>query len=137
MKGFGNRQQGLPSVPLASDFNTGLLPVGSKRYIALLTQTGGAAPTATVIQNTLGGTLAWTRDGAGQYSGTLAGAFPAGKVMVVSGELNFVNFDAGTPTNSDWYRVFRASANVISVENRTNNALADEWSFWVDIVVLP
>lgn len=137
MKGFMTRNQGLPPLPLSSEYNMGLLPVGTKRYLALVSQSGVAAPTATVIQNTLGGALVWTRDNAGLYSGTLAGAFPSNKVVVASGELNFVNFDATTPANSDWNRVFRASANVISIENRINNALADVFSFWVDIIVLP
>lgn len=36
-------------------------------YVALLTQTGTNDPTATVLQNTTGQTLTWTRDGAGYY----------------------------------------------------------------------
>ncbi len=46
-----------------------------KVYIALLTQTGMDAPTATVLQNTLGGTVVWSRLSAGTYAMTLAGAF--------------------------------------------------------------
>lgn len=49
---------------------------GVKIYRALLTQTGTDAPVATVLENTLGGTLVWTRSQAGNYVGTLAGAFP-------------------------------------------------------------
>lgn len=137
MKGFITRNQGDPSLPMKSSFNQGLLPVGTKRYLALVTQTGSASPVATVVQNTLGGNLVWDRSSAGQFTGTLNGAFPSNKVFVVSGELNFVNFDATTPTNSDWYRTFRASANVISIENRINNTLADEFGAWIDIIVLP
>lgn len=47
-----------------------------KVYKALLTQSGTAAPVATVIENTLGGTVVWSRDSAGVYYGTLVGAFP-------------------------------------------------------------
>jgi hypothetical protein len=46
-----------------------------KVYTALLTQTGTTAPVAKVLENTLGGTLVWTRNGDGQYVATLAGAF--------------------------------------------------------------
>ena len=39
-------------------------------YTALVTQTGGTAPTATVLQNTTGDTLTWARTGAGTYTVT-------------------------------------------------------------------
>jgi hypothetical protein len=54
---------------------------GVKRYVALLTQAGTDAPVATVLENSLGGALVWSRSGAGTYHATLAGAFPAGKVF--------------------------------------------------------
>lgn len=38
-----------------------------KKYIALLTQAGTAAPTATVLLNTTGNTVLWERSGAGDY----------------------------------------------------------------------
>lgn len=44
-------------------------------YTALLTQSNTAAPVATVLQNTLGGTVVWTYNNAGNYSATLSGAF--------------------------------------------------------------
>ena len=47
-----------------------------KKYVALMTQSGTGAPTATILENTLGGTLVWTRDSSGTYIGTLVGAFP-------------------------------------------------------------
>lgn len=49
-------------------------------YTALMSQTGINAPTAVVLQNTLGGTIVWTYDSVGVYVGTLVGAFPANKV---------------------------------------------------------
>lgn len=48
-------------------------------YTALLSQSDTDAPTATVLENTLGGTVVWTRDEEGVYIGTLAGAFTAEK----------------------------------------------------------
>ena len=37
-------------------------------YTALLTQTGTDAPVATVLENTLGGTVVWTYEGSGEYA---------------------------------------------------------------------
>src|SRR5262245_16029301 len=62
---------------------------GVKKYIALLSQSGGAAPTATVLENSLGGNVVWTRTGQGKYLGTLAGAFPNGKVHLLMGDYPF------------------------------------------------
>lgn len=54
---------------------TGVSGSSYKVYTALLTQTGTTAPVATVLENTLGGTLVWSRNDAGDYLGTLNGAF--------------------------------------------------------------
>jgi len=56
-----------------------------KVYTALLTQIGTGAPTATVLQNTLGGTIVWARGDVGDYTGTLVGAFPANKTFCING----------------------------------------------------
>lgn len=55
---------------------------GYLKYVALLTQTGTGAPTATVLENTLGGTLVWTRSSTGIYIGTLSGVFTNNKTSV-------------------------------------------------------
>lgn len=60
-------------------------PTGVKTYRALLTQTGTDAPVATVLENTLGGTVVWTRDDLGTYLGTLADAFTANKTALSVG----------------------------------------------------
>lgn len=57
-----------------------------KVYRALLTQTGTAAPVATVLENTLGGTVVWTRTLGGVYVATLAGAFTASKTALLHGD---------------------------------------------------
>jgi hypothetical protein len=56
----------------------------------LLTQNGTNAPVATVLENTLGGTVVWTYGdaftvGPGEYFGTLNGAFPLGKTIIFLG----------------------------------------------------
>lgn len=55
---------------------------GLKIYRALLTQIGTDAPVATVLENSLGGTVVWARSNIGQYTGTLSGAFPADKTFL-------------------------------------------------------
>lgn len=52
-------------------------------YVGILSQIGTAAPTVTVVNNTLGGTVVWTRTSAGSYTGTLTGAFTSGKTIVM------------------------------------------------------
>ena len=72
---------------------------GYKVYTALLTQEVGAAPVATVLQNTIGGTITWTRPGtAGVYTATIAdGVFTANKTMV------FINNGSASSTNNiEW-----------------------------------
>ena len=46
-----------------------------KVYTALLSQSGTSAPVATVLENTLGGTVVWSRSNVGTYVATLNGAF--------------------------------------------------------------
>lgn len=48
---------------------------GAKVYKALLTQNGTNAPVATVLENTLGGEVVWSRTDVGSYVGFLEGAF--------------------------------------------------------------
>lgn len=51
-------------------------------YTALLTQSGTDAPVATVLENTLGGTVVWSYLSTGSYIGTLTGAFTDNKTIV-------------------------------------------------------
>jgi len=50
-------------------------------YTATLTQSGTAAPTVTVLQNNLGGTVVWSRTGVGEYKATLASVFTSNKTV--------------------------------------------------------
>lgn len=52
-----------------------------KVYVALLNQSGTDAPTAIVLENTLGANIVWTYNGVGQYTGTLSGAFTSNKTV--------------------------------------------------------
>ncbi len=64
----------------------------AKRYTAVLTQTGTNAPVATVIENTLGGTLVWTYSAPGVYIGTLAAAFTNATFCIMAN----LNWDGAT-----------------------------------------
>lgn len=44
---------------------------GVKVYKALITQAGTAAPTDTILENSLGGNVTWSRVSAGNYEGLL------------------------------------------------------------------
>jgi hypothetical protein len=55
---------------------------GGKKYVALLAQSHEDAPVATVLANTLGGTIVWTRQAYACYRATLTGAFPDGKTLI-------------------------------------------------------
>lgn len=59
-----------------------------KVFRALMAQIGTAAPVVTVLENSLGGTVVWTREGAGIYKGTLVGAFPPNKCFTVIARRN-------------------------------------------------
>jgi len=59
--------------------------LGYKTYAVELSNfgSGAVAPTATVMQNTLG-TIVWTRTSLGKYVGTLSGAFKGSKTFITT-----------------------------------------------------
>jgi len=97
-----------------------------KKYVALLTQIGNAAPSIvsngtganTPLENTLGGTIVWARTGAGAYTGTLVGAFTADKTFL---------FPSQSQTNDTFVTMSRASADVVNLStlNAAQTVLGD------------
>ena len=76
--------------------------VGYTAYTALLTQTGGAAPVATVLKNNTGYTYTWARTGGGTYTLTANGsAFTVDKTIVFNN--NGIDI-AGGNTPPQWTR---------------------------------
>jgi len=75
-----NRTHQLPdadgTIALLSDIS------GYKEYIGIFSQTSTSAPTINVINNTLGGTLIWSRNSAGNYTATLASTFTARSIVI-------------------------------------------------------
>lgn len=96
-------------------------PLGTKVYLALLTQTGANAPVATVLVNTLGGTVIYGYVAAGEYSATLAGAFPATKTALPA-----VNMGATVVT--------RTSDDVINITTNADDTFVDTY---FQIIVFP
>jgi hypothetical protein len=77
-----NRTRNFTVQSLGSLINTGFVG-GYTVYTALLTQAGTAAPVATVLQNTTGGTIAWTRNSTGRYIATISGkTYTANKTAI-------------------------------------------------------
>ena len=88
------------------DVNGTITQNGVKVYRALLNQTGTDAPVATVLENTIGA-IVWTRQGLGDYRGTLAGAFPASKV--------FARVGSAEPPAQAWLAALRLSDDVVQI----------------------
>lgn len=67
-------------------FTEFVIPTASQNgylsYVALLTQTGTDAPVATVLENTISGSIVWTYTAEGVYTGTLTGAFTENKTYL-------------------------------------------------------
>lgn len=62
----------------------GIAATEPKVYVTLVTeQSGTDAPAVMVLKNTLGGEIVWSYVAIGQYRGTLVGAFPQNKTVVL------------------------------------------------------
>lgn len=84
---------------------------GYLEYVVLLNQDGNpTAPVATVLKNTLGGTVVWTRNVTGEYYGTLVGAFTSGKTTLFAGSESF-----GSGNNGPLPLMAHAPPNAIAV----------------------
>lgn len=60
-----------------------IIPYSS--YTVLFNQSGTSAPIATILENTLGQTVTWTRPFFGQYYGTFETPIPRGKIFMDNG----------------------------------------------------
>lgn len=111
-------------------------PAGTKIYTALLTQSAAAAPVATVLQNTLGGTVVWARTGAGVYTATLTGVFTVAKTGTLIGSVPHTG--AVTRTNLV-AESSHTSADVITVitsfQDGTNNLSGEADGILTDTMI--
>ena len=89
------------------------LPSGDSRpykvYTALLTQTGTNAPAATVLENTIGD-IVWSRDDAGNYYGTLVGAFTPDKTTFTASSYDAGRVVGGFSDTEDTVYLFQEKA---------------------------
>ncbi len=88
--------------------------LGYTVYTALITQTGTAAPVATVLQNTTGGTFTYARTSGGDYTVTASSSlFTANKTIV------FLN--GGSAENNHDIAWRRASDTVIDLKTHNSD----------------
>jgi hypothetical protein len=99
---------------------------GQKVYRAVLNQTGTSAPVATVLENSLGGTVMLSRSGVGQYRATLTNAFTANKTFMLP---NSFTSDTG-----DAVSIIQASASVIQINCGADDVLNN---LMLEIAVYP
>lgn len=107
--------------------------VAVKAYRALVTQSSTTAPTATVLENSLGGTVVWARSSTGTYTATLTGAFTSAKTFILQpGE-------TGTIAAIKNVLASRTSDNVVTVTTGAGGTLEDSVlsSFPIEILVYP
>jgi hypothetical protein len=95
-----------------------------KVYTALLTQTDDDDPVATVLENTLGGTVVWTRSVAGYYIGTLAGTFTTNKTAILLGNNRYTLSNA-TLIKADIV-CYSYNQNTVEVSTVNETALVDD-----------
>jgi hypothetical protein len=69
-------------------------------YKAIITQTGTAAPVATILENSLNTNVIWTRSGVGVYKGSLEG-----------GEFNTPTFVLATIASPGAFLIYGNTAN--------------------------
>ncbi|HRH43719.1 MAG TPA: hypothetical protein PKY82_18960, partial [Pyrinomonadaceae bacterium] len=85
-------------------------------YTAIVAQAGTAAPTATVLENSLGGTVTLARSSAGVYTFTLTGVFTTAKT--------FINATVDAGATGVLVRVAHTSANVVTITTATEAGVA-------------
>lgn len=107
--------------------------VAVKTYRALVTQTSTSAPTATVLENSLGAAVVWARSNTGTYTATLTGAFTSGKTFIMQpGE-------SGTIAALKNVLAVRTSADVVTVTTGSGGTLEDAVlsNYPIEILVYP
>jgi hypothetical protein len=100
-----------------------------KVYTALLTQTGTNAPVATVLENTLGGTVTFERAGVGNYNAVSVGnLFTLDKTVVFNSSGQFVGTYNFYPTNTS-----RIALNNVNVSGVVADSLMQKLSIEIRV----
>ncbi|NAY90614.1 hypothetical protein GTQ34_01670 [Muricauda sp. JGD-17] len=88
-------------------------------YVSLINQTGTQDPTSTVLENTLGLSIVWTRESQGKYVGSLDSNIDIGKTVIFY----------TTPTTHTGVRGEIVGDNEVRIELQNGtNAFADDFS---------
>lgn len=98
-----------------------------KTYVALLTQSGTDAPVATVLENTLGGTVVYSYSQTGIYDGTLSLAFPSNKTVTV--------INGGGNSGSLLGSITRLSDNAFRVYSFDGGSASDDMLSSTEIII--
>lgn len=114
-------------VVIKSQLDSAIRPY--KVYTALLTQSGTSAPTVTVLENTLAGSITWARTASGQFTGTLSGAFTANKFF---GQFQMQTAASGSTYTSSlgW-----GSVNLINFFTYNNGVFTDNITGFIELRV--
>lgn len=107
--------------------------VAVKVYRALVTQSSSTAPTATVLENSLGAAVVWARSSTGTYTATLAGAFTSAKTFIMQ------HGESGTIAAIKNVLAVRTSADVVTVTTGSGGTLEDSVlsSYPIEILIYP
>lgn len=113
-----------------------LFPAGTKIYLGNLDQVGTSAPTDGnsgngAINTLAGGVVIYTRNSAGDYTGTSAGSFPAGKTFFIGG-----GYLDELEANSLFLAVGRLDNDSFSVSTRTFGNPGDDFLAGTQILIL-
>ena len=103
---------------------TGTMFGSYKRYIAVLSQTGASAPTATILENTLGVTPTLARTSTGIYTITAADKFTANKTWIAEPQIKIA-----VNGNEAQANLYRTDASTLELKVWTNvYDLTDAWN---------
>lgn len=99
-----------------------------KVYSAYVVQSGSSAPSATVMENTIGA-IVWSRLSTGTLQATLSGAFTANKTFCTQ---NFSNSSGGSSFSCG---ITPTSSSVTSFAMYNNGVLSDNTASFIEILV--
>jgi hypothetical protein len=105
---------------------------GVKVFRAIISQSGTAAPTVVILENSLGGEPVFTRLASGTYRMTLADTFPADKVFAPTAQ-NFRGADFSTISIS---RQNDNSLNIVNRNNELGSGTEEDYLYDVAIEIL-
>lgn len=111
-----------------------------KRYVALVSQSGTDDPAVTVLENSLGAAVVWTRNGVGDYLATLAGAFPQGRTAIQQPPFdlfNNLNFIQVSGPQDDLFQVFTVDMSGFPVSQSLVDGVLNQTPFIVTVYPAP